>query len=133
MNHEEFIKKTMEILKKHNFHSTTTFYQDNDKFYLFSDVRAPGYDTTFSHVYFSGFKKDKHIKIEYNSANHIYTPRGQHIFKNQQYYEIHSSDMFDFENFNTWCEDQYKLSLLYSKSKKEEKLNKKLKQIKEDF
>ena len=134
MNLEEFIQKTMEILKKHDFHSTTSFYQDKDKYYLFSDVRAPGYASTFAHVYFSGLKKDKHIKIDYNSAYHIYTPSGKHIFKNQCYENtISSPDMFDFNDFNNWCEDQHQLALLYTVSIKEEKLNKKLKQINKDF
>ena len=134
MNLEEFIQKTMEILKKHDFHNTTSFYQDNDKYYLFSDVRAPGYASSLAHVYFSGLKKDKHIKIDYNSVYHICTPSGKHIFKNQ-YYEntISSPDMFNFGEFEDWCENQHLLALFYTKSQKEEKLNKKLKQINQDF
>ena len=41
--------------------------------------------------------------------------------------------MFDFNDFNNWCEDQHQLALLYTVSLKEEKLNKKLKQINKDF
>lgn len=134
MNLEEFIQKAMEILKKHDFHSTTSFYLDNDKYYLYSDVRAPGYDSTFAHVYFSGLKKSKQIKIDYNSTYHIYTPSGQHVFKSQ-YYEnsVSSPDMFNFDEFEDWCENQHQLALFYTKSQKEEKLNKKLKQINKDF